>query len=105
MKLASIATTTTEMARFWDSHGSHDCHKHGKLARKSAVNNPKGMAEGRLEPTTDFGFFADHTLSNGPLTPYEGLAVILNDGTQREVFKLLRKALQAWEAELKAPEL
>ena len=79
---------------------SHDCHKHGKLARTSAISDPTGVAAGRPEQTTEYGFFVDHTDVDGDLTPYEVLAVVLNDGTQREVFELLWEALQAWDNEL-----
>lgn len=80
---------------------AHDCHKHGKLTRQSAGEDPKGVAAGRPEPMTEFGFFVDHTPVGGPLTPYEVLAVTLNDGTRREVFELLFDALQAWEQEFR----
>jgi hypothetical protein len=79
---------------------AHDCHKHGKLGRQSASEDPKGMASGRPEAVTEYGFFCDITECDGDLTPYETLAITLNDGTRREVMDLLCEALQAWRGEL-----
>jgi len=78
---------------------AHDCHKHGRLTRRSAKDDPQGVAAGRPEPMTEYGFFLDHTELDYDLTPYEVLAVTLNDGTRREVFELLCEALQAWDGE------
>ena len=78
---------------------AHDCHKHGKLNRTSA-SEPKGMSEGRPEQTTKHAFFCGVTRLGGELTPYETLAVTLNDGSEYEVFHLLLGGLRGWEAEL-----
>lgn len=78
---------------------AHDCHKHGKLTRQSAIDDPKGVVAGRPEQVTDYGFFVDDTELDDDLTPHEVLAITLNDGTEQEVFEMLCAALQAWDGE------
>jgi len=75
---------------------AHDCHKHGGLHRKTATAR-NGQ---RPEPATESGFFADHTLVDGPLTSYDVLVFKPDDGTASEVVKMLHDAMQAWGREL-----
>lgn len=77
---------------------AHDCHKHGRLTRASAKED-KGISSGRPEQATAYAFFCGETECGGDLSPYESLAVTLNDGTQCEVHALLCEGLQAWEGE------
>ena len=79
---------------------AHDCHKHGKLNRASA-GEPKGISEGRPERAIKRAFICGVTRLGGELTPYETLAVTLNDGTEYEVLYLLIEGLRAWEAEFR----
>jgi len=75
----------------------HDSHKHGNLGRKTAINASRGQ---RPEPKTKFGFFVGRTPVGGRLTRFEVLVLKLDDGTEMEIFDLLRKARLAWEREL-----
>jgi hypothetical protein len=49
---------------------------------------------------TRFGFFLNHSFTDGPPTPYHVLVFTLDDGTEREVYSILHEAMQAWEREL-----
>lgn len=79
---------------------AHDCHKHGRLTRASA-KEPQAIAAGRPEQAIAHAFFCGETECGGDLTPYESLAVTLNDGTQCEIHALLCEALQAWDDEFR----
>ena len=83
---------------------AHDCHKHGKLDRVSA-SEPRGIVEGRPERAIKRAVVCGVTRLGGELTPYETLAVTLNDGTEYEVFYLLIGGLQAWESEFQRLDL
>ena len=76
---------------------AHDSHKHGELHRKTALSVSKGQ---RPEAVTQAGFFAGVSFFDGPPTLYQVMVLILDDGTQKEIYQLLFDAKRAWEREL-----
>jgi hypothetical protein len=74
---------------------AHDCHKHGGLHRKTAAAS-QGQ---RPEQVTRLGLFFNHSFFGGLPTPYDVLVIVLDDGTEKEVYCVLHEAMQAWERE------
>ncbi len=76
---------------------AHDSHKHGMLGRGNATHVSLGQ---RPEQVPKHAFFVGETFLGGPLTPYDELVLVLNNGTDKSIFVLLHEAMEAWEREL-----
>jgi hypothetical protein len=76
---------------------AHDSHKHGRLRRKSAAAASQGQ---RPERVTKHAHFLNRFFFGKLPIAYDVLVLVLNDGTEKEVYSLLHEAMQAWNREL-----
>jgi hypothetical protein len=67
---------------------------------------PPAVSQGqRPERVTKYAHFLNRSFYGTPPTAYDVLVLVLNDGTEKEVYTLLHEAMQAWDRELARRQL
>jgi hypothetical protein len=59
----------------------------------------------RPEPSTESAHFLGHYFPGEPPTPYDVLVFTRDNGTEKEIYRMLHEAMQAWERELSRLEI